>query len=324
MEQFPARWRRRWRSCDHEAMTAALTPPTRTHLRVTSFDGVELDVVVVGAGPTLVLVHGHGGAKEDFADHLDALAATHRVVAFDHRGHGASDKPTDVDAYSIDILAADLDAVVTHFEAEPIRLLGHSMGGVAARRYLLADPGRVEAVVFMDTCGGPVRGWDPEMIEIAARTAIDDGKVALKELLDAFSPLNNPAFDRLVAERPGYQEFCDRKWADLSEVAWAALLRSFADQPDDREALRRLDLPTLVLVGEHDEAFLRSSKEIADLVPGASLAVLAGGGHSPQMESADAWRHHLVKFLDALDGSGARRAARTVTRAAAVPSTPSS
>src|SRR5215470_12996484 len=63
-------------------------------MRITTDDGVELAVEVAGSGPGLVLVHGFGGAKEDFADHVPALAAEHTVVIFDHRGHGASDKPT--------------------------------------------------------------------------------------------------------------------------------------------------------------------------------------------------------------------------------------
>ena len=77
-------------------------------MRVTTDDGVGLEVRVEGEGPGLVLVHGFGGAKEDFADHVPALARRARVVTFDHRGHGESDGPDDVGAYSLDRLAADV------------------------------------------------------------------------------------------------------------------------------------------------------------------------------------------------------------------------
>jgi 3-oxoadipate enol-lactonase len=82
-------------------------------VRVTVDDGVGLEVHAVGPddAPGLLLVHGFGGAKEDFADHVGALAAHHRVVVFDHRGHGASDAPDDPAAYSLDRLAADTVAV---------------------------------------------------------------------------------------------------------------------------------------------------------------------------------------------------------------------
>ena len=71
-------------------------------MRVTMDDGVALEVTDSGSGPALLLVHGFGGAKEDFADHVDALASPYRVVTFDLRGHGESDCPSDIDAYSLD------------------------------------------------------------------------------------------------------------------------------------------------------------------------------------------------------------------------------
>src|SRR5512140_2909056 len=96
-------------------------------MRITMDDGIELAVEVAGTGPGLLLVHGFGGAKEDFADHVPALARDHTVVVFDHRGHGASDKPTDRDAYSIDRLARDILDVADGCDLDRFRLLGHSM-----------------------------------------------------------------------------------------------------------------------------------------------------------------------------------------------------
>ena len=80
-------------------------------MRVRTDDGVELDVEVDGSGPGLLLVHGHGGAKEDFADHVERLAQRHTVVTFDHRGHGSSDHPTDAGSYSLARMRADTWAV---------------------------------------------------------------------------------------------------------------------------------------------------------------------------------------------------------------------
>ena len=76
-------------------------------MRIEMDDGVGLAVEVTGDGAPLLLVHGFGGAKEDFADHVEALAAHATVVVFDHRGHGASDHPSGEAAYSLDRLAAD-------------------------------------------------------------------------------------------------------------------------------------------------------------------------------------------------------------------------
>src|SRR5947208_1525011 len=103
---------------------------TTEHLRVTTDDGVGLAVEVAGDGSGLLMMHGFTGAKEDFTDHLDAFARHSRVVIFDHRGHGASDKPRDVAAYSLDRLASDTLAVADALGLDRFRLLGHSMGGM--------------------------------------------------------------------------------------------------------------------------------------------------------------------------------------------------
>jgi pimeloyl-ACP methyl ester carboxylesterase len=268
-------------------------------MRVVTDDGVGLEVVEQGSGPTLVLVHGFGGAKEDFADQVDALASRHHVVTFDHRGHGESDAPTEADSYSLDRLALDTLAVADAVGADQFRLLGHSMGGMVARRVVLAHPQRVEALVLMDTSPGPVPGIDGELLEMAAVIALNEGMDELKRIMDAFQPLGTPAYERLLAERPGYREFNDRKWATLSGVMWATLGREIRDQPDELAALAAVGCPTLVLVGEQDEPFVGVSRDMAEAIPRAELVVIADAGHSPQFENPRAWLSALERFLHA-------------------------
>ena len=109
-------------------------------------DGVGLAVEVVGDGPGLMLLHGLGGAKEDFADHVPTLARDHTVVTFDHRGHGESDNPTDPAAYSLERMVADSLAVADATGLDHFRLLGHSMGGMVARKIAIQEPSRIDAL----------------------------------------------------------------------------------------------------------------------------------------------------------------------------------
>jgi 3-oxoadipate enol-lactonase len=266
-------------------------------MRITTDDGVGLVGIEAGAGPVLLLVHGFGGVKEDFADHLDALAARHRVVAFDHRGHGQSDAPDDLAAYSLDRLAADVRCVADAVGAEQFALLGHSMGGMVARRVVLAHPERVLSLVLMDTSHGPVKGIDPALVDVAAQVALEDGKDVLKTLLEAAGTLDTPAYYRMLAERPDYEEFSLRKWAALSPVMWAAMARDMARQPDQLDRLAEVRCPTMVLVGEQDEPFLEDSRRMAATIPGAELGVLSDAGHSPQFENPSAWFAALDGFL---------------------------
>ena len=166
-------------------------------MRITTDDGIGLETEVVGTGPGLLLVHGFGGAKEDFADHVPALARDHTVVTFDHRGHGDSDQPEDPAAYSLERLAADIVQVADGVGLDRFRLLGHSMGGMVARKVALTDPERLEALIMMDSTPGPIPGFDPALLDLAAEVALNDGKAALKELLDLAQPLTDRKSTRL-------------------------------------------------------------------------------------------------------------------------------
>ncbi len=267
-------------------------------MRVTVDDGVGLEVRVAGHGPGLVLVHGYGGAKEDFDDHVDTLAAIgHRVVTFDHRGHGESDKPNEVSAYSFDRMAADTLAIATATGLDTFRLLGHSMGGMVARRLILAEPARVDALILMDTSPGPVPGMDPDLLDFAADIAINEGKDVLKPLLDEAAALETKPYHRLLATRPGYQEFQEAKWAALSGVMWGAMAREIGRQPDQLAALAGVVCPTLVIVGAEDAPFRGPSDVMAATITGARLVVVPEAGHSPQFENPTVWFDAVAGFL---------------------------
>lgn len=266
-------------------------------MRVTVDDGTGLAVREAGSGPALLLVHGFGGAKEDFTDHLDALGEHSRAVTFDHRGHGESDAPTDPAAYSLDRLAADALGVADALGIDRFRLLGHSMGGMVAQRIVLGHPERVDALVLMDTAPGPIPGLDPDVLELGARICREEGKDALKPLLDEAAPLETPSYRRLLRARPGYRAFCEAKWEALSPVMWATLVVEIAHNPDRLAALARVACPTLVVVGAEDEPFIAPSQAMAATIPGAEHVVVPDAGHSAQFENAPAWFAAVDGFL---------------------------
>ena len=258
-------------------------------MRIEMDDGAELAVEVAGAGAPLLLVHGFGGAKEDFADQVPGLAEHATVVVFDHRGHGESDHPAEAGAYSLDRLVADTIGVADALGLARFRLLGHSMGGMVARRLTLAHPRRVDALVLMDTAPGPPPGIEVATVDAGVEIARTQGMAVLKAVQDEMDPLGTPAHQRLLAKRPGYRQFCDRKWEALSREMWMALAAEIVRQPDQLDALRTLTCPTLVLVGEQDTMFVAASQAMAAAIPGARLVVIPDAGHSPQFENPPAW-----------------------------------
>ena len=271
---------------------------TGDDVRIVTDDGVALEVAEQGTGPALVLVHGFGGAKEDFSDQIDDLARDHRVVTLDLRGHGESDGPEDASRYSLDRFAADLGNVLDALAIDSCRLLGHSMGGMVVRRFVLASPHRVDALILMDTSPGPVPGLDGEMMDLGVQIANEQGMDELKRVMDAFTPLDTAAYQRTLAERPGYKEFGDRKWAALSREMWVTMSLEIRDQPDQLADLAAVHCPTLVIVGVEDEPFRRVSEQMSTTIAGAELVVVPDAGHSPQFENGSAWLDAMQQFLE--------------------------
>ncbi len=263
---------------------------------------LAVDEAGVGGRP-LLLVHGFTGARLDFADHIDALAdAGWWVVAPDLRGHGESWQPADEAAYSFDHFAADLWALVDALGWERLVLLGHSMGGMIAQVAALQRPAALDGLVLMDTTHGPL-DLDRALAELGAQIVRDGGMPAVKAVLDSMgddAPLSTPAHERLLVERPGYRELGDQKFLGSSPHMYASMLGQLLDQADRLDDLTRLDVPTLVLVGEQDEPFLAASEAMAAAVPGARLEVIPDAGHSPQFENPDAWRKAMLDFLAGL------------------------
>ncbi|MEY2460944.1 MAG: 3-oxoadipate enol-lactonase [Acidimicrobiaceae bacterium] len=252
-------------------------------------------------GRPFMLVHGFTGAKEDFTEWLDALAtAGWHAVAPDNRGHGASEKPDDEAQYTFDLLADDLLALADELwgDGSSFVLLGHSMGGMVAQVLALRAPERVAGLILMDTLHGPLPIITREELDLAKlvvrEQGIDGLAAALKE---RGGKLDTPAHDRVLRERPGYQEFNDRKFADTAPTAYAALLEAMFSSTDRLDALRSLSMPTLVITGEQDRPIVKPSMAMADAISGAELAVIPEAGHSPQFENSDAWWNAVSTFL---------------------------
>jgi pimeloyl-ACP methyl ester carboxylesterase len=264
-------------------------------------NGLEFAAVEAGEqhGDKLLLVHGFTGAKEDFEDHIDALAATGwHVVAADHRGHGASSKPDGEDSYSMAVMAEDMASVVDELGWDRFVLLGHSMGGMVAQHMAAALPDRLAGLVLMDTSPVCPDGLDVDSVLAGREVVRQSGLEPLIQLLaDGGGPLSTPAHERLCETRPGYKERGDNNTRNCSPAMWCAIVTEIVDQPDRLELLRDVEAPALVIVGDQDTPFLAHSERMAKTLPNGELAVIADAGHSPQFEAPEEWFTVLTNFL---------------------------
>lgn len=255
------------------------------------------------ASKRILLAHGFTGAKEDFAEVVARLQAFGwEAVAPDLRGHGPGPHPSGRESYSLALYADDLLRLADGLGWDRFVLFGHSMGGMAAQLVALSAPERLEALVLSSTGCGPPDGVDPQAVATGRAIVEAGGLAALAEATrgrdDAFA---TAAHRRLLAERPGYAEYGDAKLLACSPDMWVAMAEEQVRQSDRLARLAQLRMPVLVMVGEQDGAFLRQSRRIAEVVPGAKLAVLPDAGHAPQFEQPEEWWRSFAAFLSSLD-----------------------
>jgi pimeloyl-ACP methyl ester carboxylesterase len=264
---------------------------------------VTLEVAEAGnGGRPLLLVHGFTGAKEDFGELLDDLAGLGwHAVAPDQRGHGNSDKPPGENAYSPPIFVADLLALADSLGWARFTAFGYSMGGMFVQRLVLDHPERVDALVFLDTSHGVPESLDRDAVALGGEIVRDHGLLTLLALQNERrerDPTTTAAHLRLLRERPGWAEFGDRKLLACSADMWLSMTRAILDQEDRLDALHAVRVPTLVMVGEQDDAFLPHCERIAKAIPGARLVVIPDAGHAPQFENTPAFWDALTSFLE--------------------------
>jgi pimeloyl-ACP methyl ester carboxylesterase len=242
---------------------------------------VELSVASYGAGGPLVLLHGFTGAADDWAGVIGELSRDRQVITLEHRGHGNSTNTGDAATYTFDQLVADFGAIVDRLDLEPFDLLGHSMGGIVAMRYALAQPARLRSLVLMDTAAeaspdGPSHGF----MRAGFTLAQEGGMLAV---FDAIAPY--------LGEGPGgdiARADLRCKYERMDPVAFVTLGEELLTHASALDRLAGLDLPTTVMVGELD-GLRPGADDLAATIPGAVLHVIPDAAHSPQLENRRAW-----------------------------------
>ena len=240
----------------------------------------------------ILLVHGFGGSREDFADWLAVLEERGWDAAAPQLpGHGRVEPPYGLQPFAEFVLAFADDLGWDRFV-----LLGHSMGGMVAQVAALSAPERLTGLILMGTSHGPV-DVDPDEVALGRAIVSDGGMAALVEAQRGLPP-DTAAHGRLLDERPGYREFMEAKSLAMDPAMWLALVDDMVGQADRLDALRSLPLRTLVVAGEQDERFIGPCRRMAAALPDARLVVIPDAGHSPQFEAPEAWWQAVSEFLE--------------------------
>ncbi len=237
-----------------------------------------------------VMVPGFSGSKEDFIPMLAPLAsAGFRVVCFDQRGQYESPGPPRADAYSMEAFAEDLLFVIdTVADGQAVHLLGHSFGGLVARRAVIAEPGAVRSLTLLDS--GPdgaslsrgrllgVLGW---LIRLGAPGL-------LATFIAGVGPRVGASADR--------RRWLRHRWSNASRAGLMGMLRVLAAEPDLVAPLAAAGVPVLVMFGHSDTVWPPATQTDMAQRLTARLEVIDHAGHTPNEDQPQAAARKLLDF----------------------------
>ncbi len=243
-----------------------------------------------GAGEPVVFLHGIGGNRHAFDAQLAELSPRYRCISWDMPGYGGSPSMGEMTFAGLgDALAGLLD----HLDLTSAHLVGHSMGGMIAQTFALAEPGRVRSLVLAQTTarfGKPGSDWQKRFLDARLKPLEDGGTPAdfARELITGMfgDPSRTEAIDQAVATMSPLP-------ADVYRQALTCLVGF-----DLQGSLAEIRVPTLCLAAELDEtAPSRTVEKMAAALPAGRYACLPGAGHLAYVEAPSAFSRAVDEFL---------------------------
>jgi proline iminopeptidase len=285
--------------------------------------GVLIYYKTLGNGPPLVVLHGGPGASHDyFLPWLLPLARTHRLIFIDERGSGRSQRLQDTSLYTVEGDVEDVEAVRVALHLGKISLLGHSCGGVLAQAYALKYQQNLSHLILNSTFAST-----REMNVVLARekAAMPPAKLARLNELEAaglfgkgelwehgrylaeyetlawgpgyfpflYGARPDSNYDPAAGNAPTNWELYRAMWGSDGEFVIDGNLRSV----EYVERLPSIKVPTLIVVGDHDECDPSLSKEMHEKIAGSKLVILPNSGHMNFVDQPELWQKAVGDFL---------------------------
>lgn len=261
-------------------------------------NGVELHYEEYGEGDeTIVFSHGYLMSHKMFAAQIDALKDRYRIIAYDHRGHGGSEPYTDdFDMYD---LVDDGAALIDKLVGGPVHFMGMSTGGFVAMRLMIRRPELLKSVVLIDTSADAesVEGLKQYKLMLAVVRWLGVRFVYGK----AVKILMGERFRKNPARQEEYQTW-RRYILGLNSRAISQFGHAIFNRDSVHDQLSKIDIPTLVIVGEEDIATPpEKAKRIAAALPNSQLVTIPNAGHTSPVEEPSAVTDAINDFMSRVD-----------------------
>ncbi len=279
--------------------------------------GYKLAAYRWGSGEEVLLcLNGGPGLPCDYLAQPHAWLADrgYCIIAYDQLGCGRSDKPDDRSLWTVGRYVLELEQLVKALDLPKMHLLGHSWGTFLASDYLLTFPGRAKSLVLADGAGD-IPHLVSELNRL--REALGAETVEMMQRHEAAGSLDHPAYEAAVTLL-NYRHVCRlddwpaplrRSLDDWNMAVYGTMQGpnefTFTGNYKDWSRLaemHRIEVPSLVLCGLHDELTPACSMRMHQALPDSRIKVFKNASHMPFYEEPDAYFETLLAFLDAQRG----------------------
>ena len=244
---------------------------------------VELFYIEQGKGSPIVFIHGWMDDHSLWNSQIEYFSKNYRVIAYDQRGHGRSDKPKN--GYSIKTLSDDLYNFTQKLNIGQFTLVGHSLGGMAAMVFALEHPEKVSKLVLVSTgakSDTSIRIMLWVLIHALPYSIFADGSVDFKYYKPS-KQIKAEAVDRALR---------------TPKFAACECLREFCSNYDIRDRVSIIKVPTLIIVGDKDTSTpVNMSRYLRREIEGSKLAIIPDSKHMSMIDRADTVNEVIGEFL---------------------------
>lgn len=270
-------------------------------------NNIKLSYEIFGDGYPVVLVHGFGDTKEGWRAQTPELSKHFKVIRFDNRGAGNSERPGD--KYKLDDFVEDIKGLMDYLKIDKAHIIGWSLGGMLVQNFVLKYPDRVNKVVLINTNAGTPDESGPEAYK---NMRLEKEKLKKEDPVEAFWSTARVGY--YIKFRKQMEAEPSKKWYGLWSVEdlieesakniatehEIELQGNVLKVHNTKDRLKNITNPVLLLTATHDRITPKSSmEEMHELLPNSKIYVVDKAGHSSPLEKAPEVNQQIVNFLKA-------------------------
>jgi len=256
-------------------------------------NGIKMYYEDKGQGPALVFVHGLGENAFSWHFQTDFFCKTFRTIAMDLRGHAQTEDGEQT--ITLDLFASDVIALLDHLGIPKAHFIGHSMGGVILQEIARLYPERMQTIILSSTAGYFVEPANSQNLALRL-DRIDTLPMSEIGLIVAqlacapdFQQRNPEVFDEI---KRTFQQNRPKPYREATLATFGSALA------DHRESSAKIKVPTLIMVGEHDQTTpLTDAINLLKIIPGSKLQYFRGAAHMTKCEIPDTYNRAVAEFL---------------------------